>query len=159
MDTAKQARQVLSVAEQKLRELVGVAAAAGDYASAEQLMAWARTVGELAQEPTSTDVLTAAPASSPPPSAARRPRRTPAKGEYPRFVRRGDYLVKIGWSKTDRKEYEHKAPRRVIDALADAIARRSNKGKIFTAEDVFPLRDPQDGSDIPGYQAYVALAW
>jgi hypothetical protein len=67
--------------------------------------------------------------------------------------------VKVGWSKTERAEYEHKAPRRVIDALAAAIARRSGNGKLFTAEELFPLNDPQDASEIPAYQAYVALAW
>ena len=68
-------------------------------------------------------------------------------------------LVKTGWSKKGRKEYEHKASKRVVDALAQAIARRSNNGKVFTAEDLFPLQDPQDGSEVPGYQGYVALAW
>ncbi len=67
--------------------------------------------------------------------------------------------MKVGCSKRGRKEYEHKAPRRVVDALVDAIARRSANGRRFTVEDVFPLKDGRDHSVVPSYQAYVALAW
>jgi len=89
----------------------------------------------------------------------KRGRRTPPKGEYPKFTRCSDHLVKIGWSKKGRAEYEHKAPRGVVDALIAAIVRRSGNGKLFTVEDLLPLKDTREGSEIPGYQAYVALAW
>jgi len=96
-------------------------------------------------------------------SATNRTKRQPAKGDYPKFYRRGDQLVKVGWSKKEREEYVHKAPRRALDALAAAITRRSSNGKPFAADEVFsatrPLKDGHDGSEIPGYQAYVALAW
>lgn len=101
--------------------------------------------------------------------SAQSTRRKVRKGEYPKFFREGDYLVKVGWSKKAREEYQHKAPRRVIDALAAAIARATESkqsarsGRLFTTEDLFtqdrPLKDPTTGEDIPGYQAYVALAW
>ncbi len=156
MDITKQAIQVVSAAERKLRELVGTAAANGEYKTAEQVMGWARAVGDLVSDPP-------LPEKSPVPSRerppARRWRRTPAKGDYPRFFRRGEQLVKIGWSKKEKAEYEHKAPRRVVDALTAAIARRSGNGKLFTVEDLLPLKDPQDGGEMPGYQVYVALAW
>jgi hypothetical protein len=67
--------------------------------------------------------------------------------------------VKIGWSKKERKEYEHKAPRRVIDALAAAIARHGHNGRRFTTEQIMPIKDPETGDDLPGYQVYVALNW
>jgi len=182
MDTAKQAGQALASAEQRLRELVGAAAASGDYAAAERIMAWARALADLTAECATPEGSTKVargqsvaagatpgngrpqkntPLSLPGRGAGVRgkARRTPPKGEYPRFFRRGDFLVKIGWSKKERQEYEHKAPRRVIDALAAAIARQAGNGKLFTAEELFPLKDPQDGSEVPGYQAYVALAW
>ena len=34
--------------------------------------------------------------------------------EYPRFQRDGDRLVKVGWSKKDGAEYEHRAPRETV---------------------------------------------
>ena len=157
MDMAKQAIEVLTSSERRLREIVGGAAANGDYETAARIMGWAKAVGALvtdaapseppAHEPVNRDVRT--PAS--------RSRRAPTKGQYPKFFRRGDNLVKIGWSKKARSEYEHKAPRRVIDVLASAIEKRSN-GRVFTTEELFPLKD-EDGSEFPGYQSYVALAW
>jgi len=159
MDTAKQAAEVLSATERKLRELLGAAASSGDYETAERIMVWAKAIGTLANGsqdgPSPLRELPMPQARA----EVRRSKRASAKGEYPRFFRRGDQLIKIGWSKKARAEYEHKAPRRVIDALAAAIARRSGNGKVFTAEDLFPLKDPHDGSEIPGYQEYVALAW
>jgi len=156
MDTAKQAIEVLAGAEKRLRELVGTAAAGGDYKVAEQVMVWARALGELVCDPSLTQTSPVPSRELPP---ARRSRRTPAKGDYPRFFRRGDNLIKIGWSKKEKAEYEHKAPRRVVDALTGAITRRSGNGKLFTVEDLLPLKDPQDGGEMPGYQVYVALAW
>ena len=155
MDTAKQAIEVLAGAEKRLRELVGTAAAGGDYKTAEQIMTWARALGELVSDPSLTGT---SPMQSGELLRIRKSRRTPAKGDYPRFLRKGDDLIKIGWSKKEKEEYEHKAPRRVLVALANAIARRSNNGKVFETDEIFPLKD-DDGSEFPGYQSYVALAW
>ncbi len=184
----EQAGGILADAERRLRELVGSAAAAGAYDAVQRITDLARTLGTLADEarkpraderpppdprPAGDDDggsngwtqtvrrLADGPGVTPPErKASVRPRKhAPAKGEYPKFSRRGDQLVKTGWSKKAREEYEHKAPRRVIDALTAAIARRSGNGKRFTVEDLFPLKDPQDGSEFPGYQVYVALAW
>jgi hypothetical protein len=33
------------------------------------------------------------------------------------------------------------------------------KGHVFTGDKLLPLKDPADGSRVPDYQAYVALAW
>ncbi len=84
--------------------------------------------------------------------------RTQKKGTYPKFFRDGDYLVKVSWSKKQRKEYQHKAPRRVAELLASAISARVANGRMFTTEDIFPLHDPDTG-DVPSSQAYAVLAW
>jgi hypothetical protein len=91
--------------------------------------------------------------------SAVRTRRAPPKGKYPKFFRQGDHLVKVSWSKKERGEYQHKAARRVVEPLAVAIARRAANGRQFTSEDIFPLKDPEDGGEVPSYQAYAALAW
>src|SRR5206468_2770233 len=67
-------------------------------------------------------------------------------------------LVKIGWSKSEKNEYEHKAAKHIITALIDVIAKIATRGRIFTMEEVLPLRDKQ-GVQIPTYQAYLAMAW
>lgn len=189
MDTIERAAVVLADAEKKLRELVGVAAAAGQYDPAMRVAQWAKVIAALCQDRTAAsgrngsclelgavsdpraegphngahELGRSAPASQlrarTPLNAARQGRRSPVKGEYPKFLRRADQLVKIGWSKKERTEYEHRAPRRAIELLADAISRKGNNGKLFTSDDVLPLRDPSDGSEVPGYQGYVALAW
>jgi hypothetical protein len=41
-------------------------------------------------------------------------------GQYPSFVREGDNLVKIGWSKTQKAEYEHKSPKRLLAVLCES---------------------------------------
>lgn len=177
MDTQKQAAEVLADAERRLRELVGTAASAGEYDEAERVTQWARALGIMACEARNDGCgagetgLTAVPdegvgcrdagrrSDSSRDGAARRGRQAHRKDKYPKFFRRGDQLVKIGWSKKEREEYQHKAPRRVIDALAAAIARRSGNGRLFTSDDVMPLKDASTGEEMPGYQAYVALAW
>jgi hypothetical protein len=183
MDTIEQAVAALAGVEKKLRELVGSAAAAGEYDRAMRVAQWAKAVAALTQNGANAGADSAShvflssthgpsdggprPDRSPPASRVRargRPgghqgRRSPAKGEYPKFFRRGDQLVKIGWSKKERAEYEHRAPRRAIELLAEAIGRNWGNGKLFTSEEVLPLRDPADGSEVPGYQGYVALAW
>ena len=176
MGTIEQAVAVLGDAEKQLRELVGSAAGLGEYDAAMRLAQWAKALAALhsngaadgrtkprsehdTSQATLVSPLPAGGVTEDPRPASRRARRAPPKGEYPKFYRRGDQLLKIGWSKKERSEYEHKAPRRAIDLLADIIGKKGGNGKLFTSEDVLPLRDPADGSEVPGYQGYVALAW
>ena len=81
----------------------------------------------------------------------------PKSPHYPAFYRDGDTLVKIGWSKSQNGEYEHRAPRRAAEALVDAVAAGDN-GELFGMDAVLPLRDAA-GGDLPSYQVYLALAW
>src|SRR3990172_1495777 len=41
--------------------------------------------------------------------------------DYPQFKRDGEKLVKVGWSKKDRREYEHRAPRAAVFAIAKSL--------------------------------------
>jgi hypothetical protein len=187
MSILKQAIAVLQDAEQRLRELVATGAAAGEYDAIQQITEWARILGAMVQEAKQMGLAEVALANNAVANTsngitggtslgkhsdedrqrqqqtgatgARRMQRAPAKGQYPKFFRQGDQLVKIGWSRTTKGEYEHKASRRVVDALTAAIAMRSRNGKLFRVEGLLPLKDLQDQREIPSYQAYVALAW
>jgi hypothetical protein len=142
---------VLVEAEAKLRQLLTDAATAGDYDAIQRITEWARAVQALhAKGQQGFDI----PEEESPTKA----KRTSA-GPYPRFARRGDQLVKTGWSKQERREYEHSAPEHAIHSLAAAVTKQSRNGRIFTAKNLFPLRDPSDDSELPTYKAYVALAW
>jgi len=81
------------------------------------------------------------------------------QSEYPKFLREGVDLVKQGWSRREKKEYEHKAPRNVISLLVDAVVRSGKGGKRFTMEELLPLHQLDDSSEVPSYQAYLSLAW
>jgi hypothetical protein len=78
---------------------------------------------------------------------------------YPRFVRESDALVKIGWSKRENSEYEHKAPHSVLLVLSRALQRLAAHRKRVTMDDLLPLQDSANGSEVPSYQAYLCLAW
>jgi hypothetical protein len=81
------------------------------------------------------------------------------KGEYPQFLREGEELVKVGWSKRKRSEYRHKAPKRLVMLVARAIERAAVNGERIVMEKAFPVSDPELGGDVPSYQAYLTLAW
>jgi len=84
--------------------------------------------------------------------------RDPRREHYPQFLRDGDRLVKVAWSKKERGPYEHRAPRAVIQALVQAIQKNSGEGKLFQAAGVMPLKNAMR-EKFPSYQSYLALSW
>ena len=68
-------------------------------------------------------------------------------------------MVKIGWSKREKAPYEHKAPKRALELLLDALLRLGQQGQRFTTDEILPLQDPEDGTELPSYQVYLCLAW
>jgi hypothetical protein len=187
MDVLEEARAALQAAEQQLRSILVTAAAAGDYDHLSRIAEWARLLSAaLSGQPmarlvpvqpetfpaTSSDngvryrhaaARARAPAAITGKAKAgrrKRPRRSKtARSEYPKFVREGDSLVKIGWSRREGKPYEHKAPRGVLWSLVQALIRVGSGGERFTVEGILPLKDAADKSDIPDYQTYLTLAW
>src|SRR5437879_5599795 len=121
----KEAVSALDECEQKLRRQVAEAAAQGDYAGVHQITGWAMAVAAMAAEGRGGTVWTSvAPRMADAVAVAgtngggTRPgvatlaaplgrKARPAAEDYPRFFRRGDELVKVGWSKKDRREYNH----------------------------------------------------
>jgi hypothetical protein len=159
MDTVP-AVAVLEVCEQSLRKIAGEALAAGDYDAARQNIAWAQNIASMAAVARSLNTPTGGGGET----AALLPKpKTPyqtrmIQDEYPRFARRDDELVKIGWSKSDYKEYQHRAPKRALDAVVAAIKRLAPKSRHFTSEDLVPLKDP-NGGVFPVYQVFAVLAF
>jgi hypothetical protein len=78
---------------------------------------------------------------------------------YPKFFREGDMLVKVGWSRTEKTEYEHKCPVRILWSLVRLLEKSHAGGKRFTMNELLPLVDSVDGTEVPMYQAYLCLAW
>ncbi len=179
MDTLAQAITICQNAEKAMRELMQGAIGAGEYRDlptlarfAEQLCQMAAKLGQNPEpSPVTPTAATARPAAqSRRKSRIRRKSRVKhfgqpkagvrsIKAEYPRFRRDGENLVKAGWSKSSKAEYEHRAPKAVAGILLKAIAAIEGKMPVFTVDALLPLADPSDNTEIPGYQAYLALAW
>lgn len=82
----------------------------------------------------------------------------PAKG-YPQFrVRDGD-LVKIGLSRVEGAEYEHRAPFGAVREILHSLARHGADRELVPTTDLLPIIDRRNGNEIPLYQVYVTLAW
>lgn len=163
----KDALTKLGECESELRRLLAEAAKEGDYGSVLRIAGLAQAVSALVAEGRGTARPAAVPSD---PSTNGSPHGTTAAhaggrtarasvDAYPRFFRRGNELVKVGWSKKERKEYNHRASRSAVDAVAAAVRQVGARGRLFTGDKLLPLKNPTDGSRIADYQAYVALAW
>ncbi len=163
--------KALTHCEEELRKFAAEAAAEGDYDMLARLGSTARAISEIARGQSGPAVSNSSTpaANAPQPegrelsvSDASTPRsrtgRAAASRGYPRFVRRGDELVKIGWSRSDRREYQHRAGHGVLVALRQALLDSSKRRKLFTMEAL--ERQLGNGANaVPGYQGYVWLAW
>ena len=153
----KETVRLLENCEQGLQRLVAEAVGEGDYPGVQRAAEYAKAISALAGEAR----LAASPAQLGAVGNlgnAGRKSRIPTE-EYPKFSRRGEELVKIGWSKKEKAEYNHRSPRAAVDATATAVQRIGSKGKLFNGGELFPLKDASTGAELPDYQGYVALAW
>jgi hypothetical protein len=170
MDTIEEAALILRQAEMSLRELLAKTAASGHYDDLMRLGDLAKEVAVLvtrAEDSGSPERRSASSDSLPSTKplldvAESRPRGQSGlkkRNSYPKFLRDGETIIKIGWSKTAKADYEHKAPNRILDHLVATLKKLPSTKKRFTMEQVLPLYDPLTGSEIPAYQAYLCLAW
>ncbi len=185
MEVLTQSVAIIRRAEGELRELLLRSAGESDYENVRLLADWAQQLRQMSQqidspnglpdaggEPT-TQPLAASIADS---SRAgtrvngrsirvkvRRSRKQSkgkaAKGAYPQFFREGDELVKLGWSKRQKAVYRHKAPKRVVLLVGQALQRTAKNGDHFVMDQILPIRDPESDAEVPSYQAYLSLAW
>lgn len=166
--TGERASNAIRQAEQEIREQIAEAATAGTYQLVERLSSIARRLSDMAEEAAATPATNMPPLQATSPGTRKTPtskpasragRRTSRKEGYPRFERTRDVLVKIGWSRKGRSEYIHKAPKAGVDAVARRVMNLGKGGRMFTTEDLLPVKVSGGGDDLPGYQAYVCLAW
>jgi hypothetical protein len=184
MEPLLQATEVVRQAEGELRQLLLRTAEQGDYETARMLAEWANHLKQMVQqngsvnrEPRFTEEANG-PARSyvearafvaPIPKRSKtekaRPKRAPrkkpknARAEYPKFLREGEELLKIGWSKREKTAYRHKAPKQVVLLVVQALQVAGKSGERFTMDQVLPIRDPESDDEVPTYQAYLSLAW
>ena len=83
----------------------------------------------------------------------------PALGAITRVLSAGKHVVKLGWSKREKKPYEHRAPKCIIDLVSAKLQLVGSGGRRFTTDDLVPLSDPEGRGEVPTYQVYLCLAW
>jgi len=162
MELIEKAKKELENAEAGLRELLAEAAKAGDYGAVTTLTRWAKEIASLngkAPEPARKESATGTKRSKEKSSKAGK-RSSKRKGDYPKFYRRRDKLVRVGRSKKKgKKEYRQNVPKEVVMAVTEAIAKAAAEHDLFQAEDFMPVPDPRDGSELPNYHGYAVLKW
>jgi hypothetical protein len=164
MSPKERALQIIRDAENELASLIAEAGRSRKYDEASELIELAREFQQIAMRYGAIAGDIASPAgqashstrTAPKPKSSKTPVVTTT---YPKFYRDGDALIKIGWSKSAKQEYEHKSPRKVLRALIAAMNRLGTNGRRFSMERVLPLNDMADATPLPDYQAYICLAW
>lgn len=168
MDTETDAVSILHDAERSLRGLIERRLKEQRYADVATIARYADGLAGLLQHPTRFALAPSAEGEPPVPVITRSARlatetphrpKPPKKKEYPRFVREGDRLVKIGWSKKNKSTYEHKAPYESVTAVVRQLASRVTPRQVFTIEDIVPVPDISNDGEVPVYQLYLTLAW
>lgn len=77
--------------------------------------------------------------------------------KYPRFCVRNESLIRTGWSKKQKSEYEHKASRTTFDRTVAAMAHIATTGPgPFTSEQIIERVNDSENT-FPGYQVYVVI--
>jgi hypothetical protein len=172
MKRALPVNEILRTAEKSIQELVTDASKSGDYDEVVLLASIAQTLRDLQSRESLADGAggknlgyASSPMTAVNPAVARSGpggKRTPKKKKgvpsYPRFFRQGDNLVKIGWSKKSRTEYQQKAPFSVLGSLVCALVKAAHDGRIVSMEKVLPIMDEQAGTELLSYQVYLCLA-
>ncbi len=158
MNIIHEAESLLQKVEEELRGLMEQGIHAQEYANVSEVAKLAEGLSDLLRKPDERwadrgprgRVRTSEPAAS---------RGSKSAKEYPEFVRDGDRLVKIGWSKKKRQEYEHRAPKTAVCAFAQALSKRTKVDGPFDMDQLLPIADIEANRPIPDYQAYITLAW
>jgi uncharacterized protein YkuJ len=161
-----EANGVLVAAEASLRSLAEQALAARDYADVAHIASIADSLRGLTATPRAVSTAARRTAADAAPSLvstshldaqskARSPRRA---RRYPRFERDGNKLVKVGWSKKQKKEYQHRIDRHAFDGTLEAISLIANKPSVVIAAEQIVERVDRDGTAVPTYQVYLVFA-
>ena len=158
-DKTEKVIEILNKTESELQEAIVEAAQAGDYRSVDMARAAAVNIKNLrTQILNPTDK--ANPRSMKVVSRAKRKAtsRKGAKTDYPQFKVTKNTLIRIGWSKKQRQEYTHKAPRFVFDQTVKVMAALAQNGAgPFLAEQIIEQANNNESETIPSYQVYLVI--
>jgi len=169
MDARISVTRALQRCVEELTTATQVALAAGDFDSVISITevlkqvsglldAWSPPEAESATLPLSSELGNVETATRPELRPAPQSR-SKGKQPYPRFRRDGSYLVKTGWSKKSREEYEHRAPVDAVFTIASRLDDMTASGGTVAADDVAAALSQDGATEVPSYQLYLVLAW
>ena len=141
-------RDILLDADRRLRQAIAEAATDGDLDAVDlarnaagRLRQMINGLEENAQPTVGNTAGRSVTTKSAKTSKPGRSKRTKHKTDYPKYQVQGNYLSRIGWSKKERKPYEHKVARDVFNetALMPMIVRFSKTGLPNFFHDLRPV--------------------
>jgi len=158
-DVNKTLATVLATAETGVLEIIAVAAASGDYAAIDRARAVAERLRDINREMGATAKMVgpSQPASTKTRRKARK--KTPKKGEYPRFHIADESLYKVGWSKKKSDEYVHRVPIGTVKNISGALTQLSATQGPVSSEQILESDFLKDAGNPPSYQVYTVLAF
>jgi hypothetical protein len=79
---------------------------------------------------------------------------------YPRFELINNNLLRYGWSKREKREYSHKAPKSAFDRVVIAMTKIGSANKRpQTAEAIIEQANAGSDDPVPNYQVYAVLGF
>lgn len=155
--------EILKRTEEELREAIAEAARAGEYRDVDIGRTVAVNIKELCERISGNGIKSSRSVEEKEGPVSRKEqkkvsRRSKPEG-LPRIEIRNGSLFRIGWSRKQRCEYEHKVPRESFEAIVNTMAGLSKVGNgPFTAETIIEKLNNSTGDMMPAYQVYVVLA-
>jgi hypothetical protein len=155
--------EILKKAEEELREAIAEAARAGDYRAVDLGRSVAVGVQELCEKVSGKRQASEKSTEEYTETEERKRHRKIGKRNkpegLPRIEIRKGSLFRIGWSRKQKREYEHKVPRVSFDTIVNTMSALAREGKgPFMAESVLEKISATKEDMIPVYQVYVVLA-
>jgi len=158
-DLKEKIQTVLTKAENELQEIIIEAAKAGDYRGVDAGRAAAVEIKNLKIRILKPSSKREFKTES---DAMRSKKKVAAKrhgrSKYPKFEVKNGALVRIGWSKKDKREYTHKVSKQVFYQTVEEMGRLAQGGAgPFMAEKIIEQVNNSEAETIPSYQIYVVI--
>ena len=158
-DQAEKIIEILTKTESDIQKVIIEAAQAGDYRSVDMARSAAVNIKNLRMQIINPASKIEKKSSQNKPHSKRKAlSRKGTRSNYPTFKVKNDTLIRIGWSKKQRREYTHKAPRFVFDRTIKAMVILAQSGAgPFLAENIIEQANSNQSESIPSYQVYAVI--
>ncbi len=158
-DVNKTLATILATAETGVLEIIAVAAASGDYDAIDRARAVAERLRDINREMGDTAKLVEPSQLASKNTRRKAQKKTPRKGEYPRFHIADESLYKVGWSKKKGNEYVHRVPIGTVKNISSALTQLSAIHGPVSSEQILDSDFLKDAGNPPSYQVYTVLAF